>query len=278
MIRSAKILCLLLLISSCLSASDEEKENNTKSSLLKSGKWFKAAIIKDGVYRIDFSKLRQIGLEDPSNPRIFSNNNGQLSYYNNSPSPDDLHEIAISVIRGEDQIFNEGDYILFYGKGTGRWNYDKESGYYYHKRHNYSDTAFYFITSGAEGGKKIEDYTQPASDPDYMSQVSDALYIHELETENIIKSGREWYQPVSAVKGTLIDPGFSDLVISEPVKYSFRVLARSPVPALFRLLDGSEIIKSILIPGVNISSISGTYAQHAETSGTITPATVSPVF
>ena len=88
----------------------------------------------------------------------------------------------------------------------------------------------------------------------------------------------EWYQPVSAVKGTLIDPGFSDLVISEPVKYSFRVLARSPVPALFRLLDGSEIIKSILIPGVNISSISGTYAQHAETSGTITPATISPVF
>ena len=48
------------------------------SSVLSSGEWFRIAVTADGIYRIDYSKLKQLGLADPSNPRIFCNNSGQL--------------------------------------------------------------------------------------------------------------------------------------------------------------------------------------------------------
>ena len=77
-------LCFLLSISINLSAQ-RVKDNYAGSSLLSSGKWFKIAVTGDGVYRLDYSKLRQLGLSNPSFPRIFGNNWGQLSYYNDDP-------------------------------------------------------------------------------------------------------------------------------------------------------------------------------------------------
>ena len=51
-----------------------------------------------------------------------------------------------------------------------------------------------------------------SSSSDYSSTDYDALYIHEIENENIIKSGREWYQPVTTLRSTTIDPGFNNII------------------------------------------------------------------
>jgi hypothetical protein len=48
-------------------------------SVLATGQWFKIAVTADGIYRIDYSKLKQLGLSNLSNPRIYGNNFGQLS-------------------------------------------------------------------------------------------------------------------------------------------------------------------------------------------------------
>jgi hypothetical protein len=112
----------LLLLSVNLNAQ-KAKDIYSSSSVLSSGDWFRIAVTSDGIYRIDYSKLKQLGLANPSNPRIFCNNWGQLSYYNNAPKPDDLKEMSIYTSTGVDGIFNEGDYLLFYGKSTGRWVY-----------------------------------------------------------------------------------------------------------------------------------------------------------
>ena len=92
-------------------------EDYSSSSVLSSGKWFKIAVTEDGIYRIDYSRLKQLGLEYPSNPMIFGNNNGQLSYYNDGPHADDLREIAIYAETGTDGVFNEGDFSCFMEKG-----------------------------------------------------------------------------------------------------------------------------------------------------------------
>ena len=118
-----QISILLLLLSANLFAQNS-KDSYSSTSRLSSGTWFRIAVTTDGIYRIDYSKLRQLGLENPSNPRIFGNNFGQLSYYNDAPKPDDLKELSILTITGSDGIFNEGDYLLFYAQGTGRWNYN----------------------------------------------------------------------------------------------------------------------------------------------------------
>ena len=202
--------CLLLLSANLF--AQNSKDSFSSSSKLSSGLWFRIAITSDGIYRIDYSKLKQLGLENPSNPRIFGNNFGQLSYYNDAPKPDDLKELSILTVTGSDGIFNEGDYLLFYAKGTGRWIYNQATKEYDYLHHNYSDTAFYFITSGTTPGKQITTFSEPSLPATYNSSESDALFIHEQDNENLIKSGREWFQEISSIH---IDPGFTNLVTTE---------------------------------------------------------------
>src|SRR5664279_3888206 len=116
--RRFQILVIVLLFFSVNLYAQIIKDSYSSASKLSHGLWFRIAVTKDGVYRIDYSKLRQLGLTDPSHPRIFGNNSGQLSYYNDDSQPDDLNEISIQINSGSDGIFNEGDYLLFYGKGT----------------------------------------------------------------------------------------------------------------------------------------------------------------
>ena len=85
---------------------------------------------------------------------IYGNNSGQLSYYNDDPKPDDLKESVNLYFRQMIMYLNEGEYLLFFAKGTGRWIYNYYTREYNYLRHNYSDTAFYFITSGPAPGKK----------------------------------------------------------------------------------------------------------------------------
>ena len=277
-VRLFQILFITFLLTPGHLKSQSSKDNYSSSSVLSSGQWFKIAVLKDGIYRIDYSKLKQLGLLNISNPKIFASNFGQLSYYNNDPKPDDLSEVAIYTATGTDGIFNEGDYLLFYGQGTGRWEFNNSKGEYYYTRHNYSDTAFYFLTSGTTSGKKINNAEGPIAEATYTSSESDALYIHEIENENLIKSGREWYQAVSVLSGTSVNPEFTDLIKTEKLKVTIRVLARAPVTTLFRLYEGTTVHKSIQVQSLDMLNYTGTYAQITDSSASIYPQSSSPKF
>jgi len=253
-------------------------DNYVNESVLAKGKWFKIAVKEEGIYRIPYNVIQQLGLDYPANPRIYGNNRGQLSYYNNDPKPDDLKEIAILLVTGPDGVFNEGDYLLFYAHGTHRWQYDSSKNSYMFIRHNYSDTAYYFLTSSSSPGKSVTTAPLPVNPPDYFSNSYDALFIHEIESENLLKSGREWFQPVSALSGITVRPGFSGLITQEGLKYRLRVLGRSSAPVLFRLYEGETIHAAALVPEVNLFSTTGTYAKEATVSGTLIPSSQSPSF
>jgi hypothetical protein len=273
--RLPQILTLYLLLLPINLWAQKDKDSYSSSSVLSSGEWFRIAVTSDGIYRIDYSKLKQLGLVNPSNPRIFCNNFGQLSYYNDAPKPDDLKELLIFTSTGSDGIFNEGDYLLFFGKGTGRWIYNQTTKEYDFLRHNYSDTAFYFITSGSTLGNGVISAIEPSQPASYFSSESDALFIHEQEDENLIKSGREWFQQISSI---VINPGFTDILVSENIKYSIRVAARASVPTIFRLYEGASLKKSIQVEDVDLFNYNGTYAQIADSTGSIQPGSTSPVY
>jgi len=276
--RSYQILLLIPLLLQGYLQAQAPKDSYSSSSVLSSGQWFKIAVVKDGIYRINYSKLKQIGLTDPSNPKIFGNNFGQLSYYNDDPKPDDLNEIGIYENKGSDGIFNEGDYLLFFGQGTGRWKFSSSTGDYDFIHHNYSDTAYYFLTSGGTPGKMITDGVQPVASPGYFSSASDALYIHEQDIENLLKSGREWYQPVPALSSVLIDPGFTEILTDQKMKFRIRVLARKPESTNFRFYEGTTLRQNIQVNGVDMLNPTGTQAQITDSTGSAYPLTSSPVF
>ena len=275
--RILQILQLYLIFLPIGLSAQNSKDSYSASSVLATGEWFRIAVSSDGIYRIDYSKLKQLGLKYPSNPKIFGNNFGQLSYYNDDPKPDDLIELSI-FISGNDETLDEGEYILFFGKGPNKWNYNVNSKEYDFLRHNYSDSAYYFITSGSSPGKHIKTAPNPSLSVNYYSSKSDALYIHELESENLIKSGREWFEPVSTLKGLSINPGFTSLLTSEKVKYSIRVAARASVPTIFRLYEGESMKKSIQAESVNLFNTTGTYAQISSDTGSVIAGSASPVY
>jgi hypothetical protein len=250
----------------------------SSSSVLASGQWFKIAVTHDGIYRIDYSKLKQLGLTFPSNPKIYGNNFGQLSYFNDDPKPDDLKEISVLLVNGSDGIFNEGDYLLFYGMGTHRWKYNSAENDYDFVRHNYSDTAYYFLTSSPEAGRIISNAPEVLNNPDYFSTSYDALYSHEVETENLIKSGREWFQPVSSINGIEIEPGFSEIITSEKMEFDMSLAGRASVSTVFRLYEGTNIVADTMVSGVDLFSSTGAFANIAEQKGSFYPASSSPVY
>jgi len=259
-------------------SAQNSKDSYSSSSVLSAGEWFRIAVTEDGIYRIDYSKLQQLGLVNPSNPRIYCNNSGQLSYYNNATKPDDLEEVSIFTYTGSDGIFNEGDYLLFFGKATNRWIFNETSNEYDFLKHNYSDTAFYFITSGSPQGKRVTNAVEPSQAISYNSSESDALSIHEEDNENLIKSGREWFQAISVNRGISINPGFTDIITSEEIKYSIRVASRASVSTIFRLYEGELLKKSIQVQSVNLSSYTGTFAQIADSTGSIVSGSTSPEY
>ena len=273
--RIFQIVPVVMLLLSVNLYAQNIKDSYSSSSKLSHGLWFRIALTKDGVYRIDFSKLRQLGLPDPSHPRIFGNNSGQMSYYNDNSQPDDLNEISIQINTGSDGIFNEGDYLLFYGKGTRRLKFNQSNKKYDYLPHNYSDTAFYFITSDPSPGKEIIASIEPTQPNNYSSSESDVLFVHDQDDENLIKSGSEWFQPVSSIH---IDPGFADLIASENINYDIRVAGRASVPTIFRIYEGSSLKKSIEVQGVNLSDDNGIYAQISDSSGSMQTTSQNPTY
>jgi hypothetical protein len=278
MVRFLKIYSLLLFFVSVSLNAQKATGSYASSSVLADGKWFRIAVVREGIYRIDYSRLRDLGVQDPSDPRIFSNNQGQLSFYNSDPSPDDLQETEIFLETGSDGIFNSGDYLLFYAQGTSRWKFNPATAVFEHVRHNYSDTAYYFLTSGKGVGSRIVNASIPVSPATYFSSESDALYVHEIDNENLIKSGREWYQPVPLSAGIAVNPGFSGLITTEKILYRMRVLARSPHLSVFRLNEGASLLKSLQVQNVNLFNYTGTYAQITDSSGYFYAHSASPSF
>lgn len=184
-------------------ASDEyAKKTNTQSlkqnSILRSGKWYKVSVATDGIYKISYTFLKQLGVDvdaiDPKNIRVYGNGGGMLPKLNHTPRADDLLENAIYVEGEGDGIFNKEDYVLFYGQGPHRWKHDVTgTPVFKHIINLFSDSTFYFINVDLGPGKRIA--TQASSSLPVTNVVNsfDDYAYHENEDKNLINSGNQWF-------------------------------------------------------------------------------------
>ncbi len=248
------------------------------ASVLGSGQWIKIGVTEAGIYRLDYSRIRAMGITDPANLVLYGNNRGQLSFYNDGTAPDDLRKIAVHAETGSDGIFNEGDYLLFYAEGTNRWIFDGTEMTYRFVRHFYSDTAWYFMTSQPGGMLRAVTEVTPAEPFDRSSQATDVTFRHEIEAVNLIRSGREWYQKVVPGTENDVGPEFTDLLPGERIRYSVRVLGRSDSGSTFTLKQGSQELKMISLPAVNMTDLNGIFASVATVADSCLPDSPAPSF
>ncbi|MCF8371912.1 MAG: type IX secretion system sortase PorU [Bacteroidales bacterium] len=175
-----------------------------KSSVLASGQWFRIAVSEDGIYKVSFDALKNIGFSSPEKCRFYGNATGQLPYMNNQAVPDDLQEIAVWV---------HGNAFYFYGKGPDYWKFNSSSNLFDHVPHSFSDKSYYFVSDSNGPGKRIAMEAIATLSENQHAYTYDDYFVHEKDSLNLIRSGMAWYGEHFDIQTTYHFDFYADSII-----------------------------------------------------------------
>lgn len=239
------------------------------NSVLAQGEWYRIGVAKNGVYRLNRSDLQALGIDvnvlNPQSLNIYGNAYGQLPYENSVERPDDLLLNDIVLVGGADESFDEEDYILFYGKEPHSWTYNENEGVFDHSKHQFVDTSYYFI--GINTGDlpaRVGNISSSGSSPNQTVESFDDYRFHEVDRENMIKSGREWYGEKFDVQTTYVFTGeefnFPNLIPQEETVVRSNFISRSTASgATFQMTLGSTTVSEFV--GSTCTSVTCPFAR-----------------
>ncbi|MCQ2973281.1 MAG: type IX secretion system sortase PorU [Bacteroidales bacterium] len=216
------------------------------SSILQNGKWIKIAINEDGVYKIPFQKLKELGFDNPLQVRVFGNDFGMLPFYNNEKIPSDLIENKVKY--GDNAIY-------FYAKAKDIWYYNEKDDFFEVKNHLYDNNAYYFLSDVNTNYNNKIDNTETLS-PNNPIQITESDYfaIHETEKINLKMSGRNWYgENFYYANSQNFEIKLPAIANNSKGKAKISVIARSSLESSYTILFNSTNEQTI-----KCNSISGT--------------------
>lgn len=237
--------------------------SETESSPLSTGNWYKIRTSESGIYKLTYSALSGLGIENPGNTRVYGWGGTQLPEDVSDGTQDELLPVQTYVSKGDDGIFGAGDYMLFYATGPVSWEYDEESDLFEHNLSNYSDYGYYFLN--AENGTALEtEDAELAENPTYLTSEYDFYDYHEEDLFNALNSGKEWLGELFDLT-TVYSFNFTipDINTSKDLILSTRLLSRANSEAEF-LIYGNNIL--IGNPSINSTSLSSSTAYYARSS------------
>lgn len=236
------------LVSATLSvtlAADFEAQKSNPSfadrSAMASGDWYKVGLPETGIYKLTYADLSNLGVDvanvDPRQIRMYHNGGGVLPEMNSEARHDDLVELPIYVYGESDGKFDNGDYILFYGRGPLGWKFDAVKSAYVHEPNPYDDFAYAFVVTGLGTGKRIaESQSQPSSADEVVSQFIDRQ-VHEKDEFSLFSVGRTYYGDKMEANSTKsFDFSFPNVVTSRPCQVRTALAARNLTPASFDVM------------------------------------------
>ena len=174
--------------------------NNKSNSILANSNWYKIAVKEEGIYKISYDFLKNLGIDvnniNPKNIRIYGNGGAMLPQPNAVNRIDDLQENTIEVFGEADNKFDNTDYVLFYAQGNTTWKANNTFQYFEHQNNVYTDSSYYYLNVDLGAGKRIIT-TNITGSPNYVSNTFDDHQLYEKDTYSLItstiKSGRNWY-------------------------------------------------------------------------------------
>jgi len=226
------------------------------NSVLASGVWAKIAVKDAGIYKVDVAFLGSLGFNTSSissgSIRLFGNGGAMLSEANSDLPIDDLSENAIMVVDGGDGVFNGVDYFLFYASGPDKWIKDSLNKRFIHQKNIYSDSAYYFITIGGNG-QRVSSQQNALSPTSTVNSFNERIF-HELDTVNLLSSGKEWFgEEFADAPGKTLSRSFSvnipNLLVNSTITLTSNCAARSiNVASRFDVRVNNQLIQQIAIP------------------------------
>jgi len=241
-------------------------------SILASGNWVRVKVEKDGICHLTWEQLSDLGISNPANVKVFGNGGGVLPVLNQASRPDDLLENAVYFEKGSDGVFNQGDYILFYGQGPDIWNYDGAKKFFNRRVHDYAFWSYYYLTDGPGAGKQMQVAALPSGPANLTVTQYDDIRHHELEDISLIESGQEWYGEhfdiVTEQTFPLDGPG---ILVMEQVKVRINAVARASSNTTFLVSANGKSIGTLQMAGTSLSSETLPYANQDDEILTFTP-------
>lgn len=226
--------------------------NSIYNSVLADGDWYRFYIEKSGVYKISKSFLSQLGMKpDNTNPKkiqLFGNGGCMLPLLNGTYYPDDLTENAIQIIGENDGVFNDSDYILFYGEGIDNWNSDSQTN-----GNLYVDKSYYYITVSGNDGKRIPENPQPSAAATQTITEFDDTQFHEVDKVNIIKLGRTWFgEEFNSTNIQEFNFNIPNLVPASDITVTTHCAALSTNTSSFKIEANGQLFSNINFTGANL--------------------------
>ncbi|MFV9550041.1 type IX secretion system sortase PorU [Algibacter sp. PT7-4] len=225
------------------------------NSILSSGEWYRFYIDTTGVFKLTKSFLQRLGVDvknvDPRNIKLYGHGGSMIPYSNAEFYPYDVPENAIKFVGETDGVFNDDDYILFYGQGPKGYNDESRTHI-----NCYTDKTYYYINVSSGNGKRIQAFNQPVGTVDMVIDTYDDYQYHEIDNYNLVSLGRRWFGEkfdVDSKKEFKFD--FSDLVTSKPVSLMVLVATATKNDSRMHVGVNGSSVKTISISGVSTPSL-----------------------
>lgn len=166
-------------------------------SVLNKNGMIKVATSTEGVYKIDSQFLEAAG-ENPSeiNPnkiQVYGMPGGHIPQSNSIDYPYDPQPLAIKVKANTNAVFEENEAVYFYADAVDNIDYNFENEFYEYSNNVYSDSIYFFIDINAEQTNSIASISSENINVDQSFNWYDAVYFHEVDEVNILRSGRKWF-------------------------------------------------------------------------------------
>jgi hypothetical protein len=234
-----------------VSASNKYSISN---SVLATGDWYRFYIEKSGIYKITKDFLQQLGINtnnvDPKKIKIYGNGGKMLPLANNQFYPIDLTENSIQVQGENDGVFNNEDYILFYGEGISNWNEESQTSV-----NLYDSKSFYYINIQGVEGKRIANFEQPSAPTTLTISTYDHYQSYEVDLKNIAQVGRQWVgESFDFNQNQEFSFQFPNIDATIPVQLTINLASAAFTPTSFKVSANSLDVGSVLFPALNTSS------------------------
>lgn len=248
--------------------------NVVTNSVLSTGTWYKIAVDRTGVFKMDASFLKSIGIEtssiNPKKIRVFGNGGAMLPELLNQHRKEDLMENAVYVSGENDGTFNDEDYVLFYAQGPISWSLESRKEIS-HKQNIYSDYGYYFINvdSGVDG-KRINNSNSVIGNTTTINVSTFTDYLlHEKELFNYARVGRKWFGENFTVNNQQnFSFNFPNIDATEPVLVNGSFSAKSSSTASTYTVEynGTNVMNASVS-----AALGGLAFKDVKTSGVINP-------
>jgi len=240
-----------------------------QNSVLHEGNWYKLSTSENGIYKIGYTDLQSFGIDpaavNPKTIRLFGNGDGMLPENPDLFRYDDLYENAIFVYGEEDESFDPGDYVLFYGEDPvvwkfTEWNLKEKVVYFEHETNIYTDEVCYFLNYGMADGKRIEDQNSTTELANYTCTAYNEYFTHDLDLVSLLGSGKVWYgESFDENEQYLYNLDLPGMVPTELVYIALKGGARSSETSKINGLVDGQTAFNLVIPATSYTST--TYAR-----------------